>query len=104
MTSTARPINPFYATRTARFPVPPTTRPRDPQPVYARLPQAPRNARPVPLPTSLCHSHRAGDYGGRKPTGDRSCTPTTPATGPAPPPWATSSAGTAGSTATAPAA
>ena len=35
------------------------------QPVYARLPEAPRNASPVPHLTSLYHFHRAGEYGDR---------------------------------------
>jgi SAM-dependent methyltransferase len=55
-------INPFYAARMTRF-----IRPRQAEnPVYARLPLAPRNASPVPHLTSLYHFHRAGDYGDRK--------------------------------------
>jgi SAM-dependent methyltransferase len=54
--------NPFYASRLKR--VAPRTEERD-QPVYARLPLAPRNASPVPHLTSLYHFHRAGEYGNR---------------------------------------
>lgn len=36
------------------------------QPVYARLPRAPRNASPVPHLTSLYHHAAAGDYGDRR--------------------------------------
>ena len=35
------------------------------RPVYARLPQAPQNASPVPHLTSLYHFDRAGEYGDR---------------------------------------
>jgi len=47
-------INPFF---------PPA---REPGVTYARLPQAPRNASPVPHLTSLYHFDRAGDYGDRR--------------------------------------
>lgn len=58
-----RSINPFYATR-FRPQVPPS--PQEPyQPIYARLPRAPRNASPVPHLTSLYHFHRTGEYGDR---------------------------------------
>jgi hypothetical protein len=67
-------INPFLAARRFRR-VAPTSRPqperqperhREPeQPVYARLPRAPRNASPVPHLTSLYHNAEAGDYGDR---------------------------------------
>ena len=43
----------------------PQPRPQPEQPVYARLPLAPRNASPVPHLTSLYHFHRAGEYGDR---------------------------------------
>src|SRR5271165_1130580 len=56
-------INPFYAARQKR--VPPARADDPAQPVYARLPQAPRNASPVPHLTSLYHFHRAGEYGDR---------------------------------------
>jgi hypothetical protein len=56
-------INPFFATRSKRFALP--ARPEPSQPVYARLPLAPRNASPVPHLTSLYHFHRAGEYGDR---------------------------------------
>ncbi len=62
-------INPFLAARTRR--VAPSPRPRSEprrepeQPVYARLPRAPRNASPVPHLTSLYHFSRAGEYGDR---------------------------------------
>lgn len=46
--------NPFFAARQSR--------PRDFQ--FAKLPQAPKNASPVPWLTSLYH-HEAGDYGDR---------------------------------------
>jgi SAM-dependent methyltransferase len=55
--------NPFYASRIKR--VAPRTKERD-RPAYARLPQAPRNASPVPHLTSLYHFHRAGEYGDRR--------------------------------------
>jgi hypothetical protein len=54
-------INPFYIAR--RKPVS-TSHPAQ-QPVYARLPLAPRNASPVPKLTSLYHFSRAGEYGDR---------------------------------------
>src|SRR6266545_2030835 len=67
------PVNPFYAARTQRVATTALTRtpvalPRAaerPQPIYARLPLAPRNASPVPHLTSLYHFHRAGEYGDR---------------------------------------
>jgi hypothetical protein len=66
-------INPFLAARFKQVahaprPLPEERRPRrtDPeQPVYARLPRAPRNASPVPGLTSLYHNAEAGDYGDR---------------------------------------
>jgi hypothetical protein len=64
MTYALRPINPFYAARLARRAAP-RTEPVADQPVYARLPLAPRNASPVPHLTSLYHFHRAGEYGDR---------------------------------------
>jgi hypothetical protein len=53
--------NPFYAAQQNRVPasLPATT----PVPVYARLPQAPVNASPVPHLTSLYHFDRDGKYG-----------------------------------------
>jgi SAM-dependent methyltransferase len=60
-------INPFFAARFRR--VAASTQPQpehEPQqPLYARLPTAPKNASPVPHLTSLYHFHRAGDYGDR---------------------------------------
>ena len=47
-------INPFYAPEVTS------------EPVYARLPQAPRNASPVPHLTSLYHFDRADGYGDRR--------------------------------------
>src|SRR6201996_1981134 len=68
MTHTLAMINPFYA---ARFKAAAAER-RQPQhrhdpeqPVYAKLPRAPRNASPVPHLTSLYHFNRAGEYGDR---------------------------------------
>jgi hypothetical protein len=57
-------INPFFAARLKRAPR--VQRDEPAQPVYARLPLAPRNASPVPHLTSLYHFHRAGEYGDRK--------------------------------------
>jgi hypothetical protein len=56
-------LNPFYAAR-IRQTAPDSTQ-KASRPVYARLPQAPRNASPVPHLTSLYHFHRAGEYGDR---------------------------------------
>ena len=57
--------NPFYASRLNRLKrVAPQSEERG-QPVYARLPLAPKNASPVPHLTSLYHFHRAGEYGNR---------------------------------------
>lgn len=56
-------INPFYAARTQQATI---ARGEPEQPVYARLPRAPKNASPVPHLTSLYHFHRAGEYGDRK--------------------------------------
>jgi len=59
----AKPINPFYSAGARRT----TVRQDAPlEPIYARLPIAPRNASPVPHLTSLYHFHRAGAYGDRK--------------------------------------
>jgi hypothetical protein len=60
-------INPFFAARFKRIaPALQPQRQQDPQqPVYARLPKAPKNASPVPHLTSLYHFHRAGEYGDR---------------------------------------
>src|ERR1700675_5052285 len=56
-------INPAYAARRKQFA--PSARQAPSQPVYARLPLAPRNASPVPHLTSLYHFHQAGEYGDR---------------------------------------
>lgn len=53
-------INPFYAARVQPKPAVPG------QAIYARLPQVPVNASPVPHLTSLYHFHRAGEYGDRR--------------------------------------
>lgn len=63
MTYALATINPFLAARSNRFAVPACL--QSSQPVYARLPIAPRNASPVPHLTSLYHFHRAGEYGDR---------------------------------------
>jgi SAM-dependent methyltransferase len=64
MSYTASTINPFYA---ARMSSQLTHREGDRQsPVYAKLPQAPINASPVPHLTSLYHNSRAGEYGDRR--------------------------------------
>jgi hypothetical protein len=66
MTISLTTINPFYSARmTRRFSKPRQEQQPD-EPVYARLPKAPRNASPVPHLTSLYHFHRAGEYGDRK--------------------------------------
>jgi hypothetical protein len=66
MTHALATINPFYASRfqpdALTFPAPP---PERYEPVYARLPRAPKTASPVPHLTSLYHFHRAGEYGSR---------------------------------------
>jgi hypothetical protein len=56
-------INPFFAARFNRVARAGTPGPE--QPVYVRLPRAPRNASPVPHLTSLYHFNRAGEYGDR---------------------------------------
>jgi hypothetical protein len=58
-------INPFYSTRMGRTATAPRRQPRPEQPVYAKLPLAPKNASPVPHLTSLYHFNRAGEYGDR---------------------------------------
>ncbi|MBS0263111.1 MAG: hypothetical protein JSS02_14300, partial [Planctomycetes bacterium] len=64
MTATRTAIaNPYYAARIGRKAEQP--KPYLDQPVYAKLPRAPRNASPVPHLTSLYHFSRAGDYGDR---------------------------------------
>jgi hypothetical protein len=63
MTYALATINPFFAARRKRFA--PSDRQEPSQPVYARLPIAPRNGSPVPHLTSLYHFHRAGEYGNR---------------------------------------
>jgi hypothetical protein len=59
MTHALATINPAYAARFKRVAL--STRPEPSQPVYARLPLAPRNASPVPHLTSLYHFNRAGE-------------------------------------------
>jgi SAM-dependent methyltransferase len=64
MISTSTTVNPFYA---ARLNLRVANRQSDRQlPVYAKLPQAPINASPVPHLTSLYHNARAGEYGDRR--------------------------------------
>jgi hypothetical protein len=60
-------IDPFYAAclKLVAAAPQPQCRPEAEQPLYARLPRAPRNASPVPHLTSLYHFHRAGEYGDR---------------------------------------
>jgi hypothetical protein len=62
-------INPFFAARLTRRIVITRLQTRhrlDPdQPIYAKLPRAPKNGSPVPHLTSLYHFHRAGEYGHR---------------------------------------
>jgi len=60
----SRPVNPLYEARLAAetFSRGHTER----KPIYARLPQAPVNASPVPHLTSLYHNEEAGDYGDRR--------------------------------------
>jgi hypothetical protein len=58
-------INPHLAARLKRIAIPSNPQPRSGQPVYAKLPRAPRNASPVPHLTSLYHFSRAGEYGDR---------------------------------------
>src|SRR5262245_8459689 len=58
-------INPFYATRVSRQERQ-LSQPREPAgPVYAKLPDVPRSASPVPHLTSLYHNPDAGAYGDR---------------------------------------
>ena len=57
-------VNPFYSAALNRPEVTKAPAPAS-QPVYARLPMAPRNASPVPHLTSLYHFNRAGEYGDR---------------------------------------
>src|SRR5471030_2365204 len=64
MTYATTSINPHYAARLHR-PSPVRT-PEPDEPIYVRLPRAPKTASPVPHLTSLYHFHRAGDYGDRK--------------------------------------
>jgi hypothetical protein len=69
MTHALASINPFFAARFKRVASAlrpqPEARPEPDQPVYARLPRAPKNASPVPHLTSLYHFSRAGEYGDR---------------------------------------
>lgn len=64
--NTSAIVNPFYASqhsRNRRRVV--VSQPQAHRVTYARLPQAPINASPVPHLTSLYHFDRAGDYGNR---------------------------------------
>jgi hypothetical protein len=63
MTTDIATINPFYAVRLQR---PAHAQSDAEQPIYARLPQAPRTGSPVPHLTSLYHFHRTGEYGDRR--------------------------------------
>ncbi len=59
-------VNPFYqATRSSTACIR-SHRQGTERPQFARLPQAPQTASPVPHLTSLYHNHRAGEYGDRK--------------------------------------
>src|SRR5271168_4264763 len=62
MMRTLPTVNPFYAARIFRAS---PTAPESSQTVYAKLPQAPRTASPVPHLTSLYHNAEAGPYGDR---------------------------------------
>ena len=64
MTYAIASINPFYADRKPRAPAP-SRQGEAEQPVYARLPHAPKTGSPVPHLTILYHFHRAGEYGDR---------------------------------------
>jgi hypothetical protein len=74
MTYALTTINPFLAARFnqgAHSPLPQPEQLQErrlepEQPVYARLPRAPKNASPVPHLTSLYHNAEAGDYGDRR--------------------------------------
>ncbi len=63
MTLSLAAIDPFYAACLSLSASPAQAEPS--KPTYARLPQAPVNASPVPHLTSLYHFHRAGEYGDR---------------------------------------
>ncbi len=63
MTLSLAAIDPFYAACLSLSASPAQAEPS--KPIYARLPQAPVNASPVPHLTSLYHFHRAGEYGDR---------------------------------------
>jgi hypothetical protein len=66
MIPTLEAIDPFYAACLKLAPSPlPERRPEAEQPVYAKLPRAPKTGSPVPHLTSLYHYHRAGEYGDR---------------------------------------
>jgi len=69
MTYALTTINPFFAARIKRSLAIPA-RAELTQPVYAKLPRAPRNASPVPHLTSLYHFDRAGEYGDRSYAGN----------------------------------
>lgn len=63
----SRDVNPFFAERQRfRAAKSPTCSRAMQQPIYAKLPRAPRNASPVPHLTSLYHLDQAGDYGSRR--------------------------------------
>jgi hypothetical protein len=71
MTYALTAVNPFLAARFQPLPADllpapaPESRPESEQPIYARLPRAPRNASPVPHLTSIYHNAEAGPYGDR---------------------------------------
>jgi hypothetical protein len=63
MNQASATINPAYAERIKKFA--PSVRTEPNQPIYAKLPLAPRTGSPVPHLTSLYHFHQAGEYGDR---------------------------------------
>ena len=65
MTTASAFINPFYSARLTRRFSKPRQEEQPDEPLYVRLPRAPRNASPVPHLTSLYHFSRAGEYGSR---------------------------------------
>jgi hypothetical protein len=67
MTPTLEAIDPFYAACLQLAPSPrPEQRPEPEQPLYVKLPRAPKTASPVPHLNSLYHFDRAGEYGDRR--------------------------------------
>ncbi len=69
MTYALATINPFLAVRFKQLGsashLQPQWQPEPEQPVYAKLPRAPKTASPVPHLTSLYHNADAGNYGDR---------------------------------------